>query len=97
MALPLTSDLAVFFDTNDFGVTATVGGTSFTVILDKIYVEQAVGTVGIEGSNPVAICRSSDVSSVVHNTAITVDSISYTVVGVEPDNTGVTLLVLEAA
>ena len=50
------------------------------------------GAVEVSGSNPIAYCRSSDVSAAVQDSTIVIDSTTYTVIDVENDETGMTLL-----
>jgi len=77
----------------DFGVDATVGANTFTVIFENAYVE--VGDIA--GTYPTALALDSDVSaySIARGTALTINSVSYKVRIPQPDGTGYTLLVLE--
>lgn len=91
-----TEDLSGFFDTGDFADAGTythVGASPATVngIFDSYFVDP----LGIEGNSPRFICASSDVSSVAHGDSLVVDSVTYHVVGVEPDGTGVVVLKLQ--
>ena len=64
-------------------------------------------TVGVESSTPVAYCKTKDVSSASHGDSLafsaqtdldgnTIKSAkTYSVVNVQPDNTGVTVLILQ--
>lgn len=80
-----------------FGETVTVGGTDITAIVDTEYSALNLG-IGIESSDPQITCKTSDVSSAQHGTAVTMRSASYTVSGPpEPDGTGMTVLKLEEA
>lgn len=88
-----TEDLSPFFDVaGGFAQTATVGGSSFPVIFDKAYVSALGGMV--ESTGPACMAKSSDVSSVVQGTTITIAAVAYTVTAVEPDGTGITVLQL---
>lgn len=86
---------------SDFGVTATYTAdgespTSITVIFDKTYLGvDAGGEVTVESNNPVALCRTSDVSDADHAATLVINSVTYNVVGVQPDGTGLTHLELE--
>jgi len=77
----------------DWGVTATKGADTFTVIFDNEFVEIA----DIAGTHPMALARSSDVTaySVAVGDTLVVSGTSYIVRIVQPDGTGMTLLVLE--
>lgn len=92
----LADDLAAFFDTaGGFAQTATVGGSSFPVIFDSAYQVAIDGVV--ESAGPACHARTSQVSAVVQGTAITINAVSYKVREVQPDGTGVTVLLLERA
>jgi hypothetical protein len=95
MSLFSQDDLAEMFSTGALGTPATFGGNSISVVFLNNYVAISGGTVDIEGTFPVATCRTSDVTGVVHGSALTVDSVAYTVVNVQPGSTsGTTKLVL---
>lgn len=89
--MAFTEDLTAFFDTSDFAITATVGGSSVNGILDSEFVE--VGDV--EAARPVFMCASSDVPSVTHGTTVVASGTTYKVIGIEPDGTGITQLYLQ--
>jgi hypothetical protein len=99
MALEGSADLAGYFDTNANGSAATItidgSGSSIDVIFNKEFFEIPGNEVGVQSSQPVFYCRSSDVTNVEQGDTIQVDSITYNIVSVEPDNTGVTVLIGE--
>lgn len=75
--MPMVEDLSVFFNTGEFATVATISGASVTGIKREGVTE--VGDVlrpAIE-----FVCPAADVSGVVDGTAVTVDSVSYTVAG----------------
>jgi hypothetical protein len=84
-------DFAPFFA--DFGVNVTLGSATFKGIFDADHIA-ALGGV-IDGQQPQVVCRSSDVAAAAFGGAITVNATSYTVRGIAPDGTGLTLLTLE--
>lgn len=93
MAVETDADRAAYLA--DFGVTAIYGGSSFTVIYDRPYVD----TGDMAGYAPEAMARTADVTSagVEVGEAITIDGTAFTVRRIEPDGTGMTVLGLEAA
>ncbi len=101
MAVETASELAVFFETDDFGVAATYtkqGGSPATVngIFDNEFFEvETGGEVAVAMEQPRFACRTSDVSTASEGDSITINSIAYTVRVVQSDGTGVTVLVLE--
>lgn len=90
-------DLSEFFDTTyGFAVTATYNGvTSVNGIFDAEYFETTAGFGGIQSSQPVFLCRAADMPSAVHGQTLVVNAVTYQIVGVEPDGSGITLLKLE--
>ena len=84
-------DTGPFF--GDFGVQATLNGQAVSVIFDAGYAESFGGMVG--GSGPKAIAQAS--INAVRDQSLVIASKTYTVVGVEPDGTGLVLLRLEEA
>lgn len=91
----LLTDLANFFDDNDFSVKAIIGSATIDVIFDNAFFGQEVGgSVQIDEGVPVAYAVTSDVGSVANGTTVVIESVTYVVVGREDDNTGVTMLTL---
>lgn len=91
----LISDLATYFDANDFADTATfshAGGatTNISVIFDNDY----LASLGVETSAPIALCKSSDVESAAHNDTLTISGTVYRITGIHPDGSGITTLIL---
>lgn len=98
--MAFTEDIDAFFDTDDFATAATYtpdGGSPSTVkgIFDDEYFDEVGGSVGIEGSQPRFMCKLEDVSDVSQGDALSVNGISYQIVNVQKDGTGVVILVLE--
>jgi len=102
MAIEGDTERAIFFDTSDFGISATYtpdGGSAATVsgILDKDFaLADLGGGVGVASADPRFVCRTSDVASAAGGDTLVAGGITYTVRAVEDDGTGVTVLVLEA-
>ena len=82
----------------DWGSTATYGDTSagstasVIAMLKREYYEETAGDATVQSSSPVAHVRTSDVSSVVQGDTLAIDSVTYTIVEVSPDNEGITQL-----
>lgn len=93
--MAFTEDLTVFFA--DFGVTATPDvGADVTVIFDRAHIEMMGGD--ISGTRPVALAVSADVSSWTSNsTRLAIGGTTYILRDIQPDGTGLSLLLLEAA
>ena len=91
----LTDDLDGFLQTTEFASAATFDGSTINVILDREFLAQTVnGEVGIESTRPIVHCKASDVESATHGDRIKIGTQRYRIDGIEPDNTGFTVLVL---
>ena len=87
-------DLSTFFDVRaGFAVSATLNGVPVSGIFDNGYDEQAIA-LGIVSSGPVFTLASSSVPASAINMPLVVNSITYKVVAVMTDGTGVTRLQL---
>lgn len=76
----------------DFGVDAVVDGVNVVGIFDKAY-QESFGIVS--GDNPILVVSSNVAAA--EGDSVTINATSYTVAGVQPDGTGITILQLEAA
>lgn len=91
----LTSDLSTLLGTDDFGVAGAItDGATINGIFDDASEMVNAETGAVETTNPQFICRTADVSSVVIATVITISSTPYSVIGIQPDGTGLTTLIL---
>ena len=91
---------AYFFNTDEFGQSATVtpsGGsaTSINVIFDKPDETLTLGEAGITSHRPRITCRESDISNVVFGDSVVVNSTNYTVAEILKDGTGIAEVYLE--
>lgn len=100
MALETAADLAGFFDTDAHGVSAVItinsSSSTISIIFNNEYFAIDPGTgMQIDGTQPVVTGRSSDMSGVDNADTISINSVAYNIVDVQPDGQGVTQLVLE--
>lgn len=93
MALTSFDDLDTFFNDAEFGVFATLNGQTIKVILDNQYAE----TYNASGTTPVLLAKSSDVASAQRGQTIVINTISYSIKTIEPDNTGTSRMELTKA
>jgi hypothetical protein len=94
--MPFTEDLAAMFDVDyGFAVLATSGAASFPVLFDNAYQGSLNGLV--QDTNPIARARASDVAALVQGSPLTVAAVTYRIVSLQPDGTGVTVLELRRA
>lgn len=85
-----SEDLSGFLVSGELGDIATIAGVDVRGVFDRPYVE----TLDHAGHRPTFTCASDDVLGVSRGDAVFVDGITYTVVGIEPDGTGLTTLIL---
>lgn len=84
----------VFFNTDEFGSSATYthGGTPATV--KGIFDNEYVSIQGVESLAPVFRTATASVPSAEHGDTLVIDGTTYYIIGIQPDGTGVTLLIL---
>lgn len=88
-------DHSLFFA--DYGVTAIVGGQTVSVIFDNGYALGGVGAIGMASSQPTLTLATASVPANPVGTAVAVGGGNYLVGAHEPDGTGMSRLLLEAA
>ena len=101
MAIETDTQRAIYFDTDDFGTSATFtdvsAGTSSTVkgMFDKDSQEiVGMSDVGIMEDVTTFHCVTTDVSSAVFDDTLLISSTTYKIKKIEPDGTGMTKLTL---
>ena len=87
-----TEDLADFFKTADHGTAASYTHAATTTTVNGLFEKAYLETFNTQGSQPTFMCATADVSSAAHGDTLVIGGTTYSVVGVEPDGTGVTLL-----
>jgi len=101
MAVETATELAIFFDVDDFGIAATytpVGGQPRTVngIFDNPQASRnATDLLDVTIPAPQFVCRTSDVASVAEGDALVIGGVSYIIRVTLTDGTGVSTLLLE--
>jgi hypothetical protein len=87
-------DFTAFFSSAEFSVPCTLpGGAVVQVIVDQPHAEASF----MEASNPSALGRSDELAAVGHGAEVSAGGVDWRVVGVQPDGTGLTRLILERA
>ncbi|MBY0261215.1 MAG: head-tail joining protein [Phycisphaerales bacterium] len=89
----LTSDLPTMFSVGEFAVSGTLDGAPLTGIFDAAYIDP----LGVVSNSPVLVCASSDLSLATRGSVVIINAISYFVRDIQPDGTGMTVLILERA
>lgn len=91
-------DTSLMFDTTlGFAQAATVGGASVAVIFDNASALGAVGPYGMATTQPAITLPTAQVPADPVGTAVLVNATAYVVAAHEPDGTGISRLLLEAA
>ena len=101
MAIETDTQRAIYFDTDEFGTSATFtdvsASTSSTVkgMFDKDSQEIiGMSDVGVMEDVPTFHCVTTDVSSAVFDDTFVISSTTYKIKKIEPDGTGMTKLTL---
>ncbi|MFA4871379.1 MAG: hypothetical protein WC623_24485 [Pedobacter sp.] len=90
----IAEDLNIFLNSSELGTVAAYGGNSFNVqFFDEFESSQVFGSEA-ETSSPSAIVKDSDVIGITHGATITINNTAYKVRGIQPDKTGLTILIL---
>jgi hypothetical protein len=98
-AADMVTDLATFFNTDEFAVSATltVGAvvTYPKVIFSAPFRSLNPANGEIESTAPEARCKTSDVSSAVHGSTLVIGGVTYKVIGKQPVEDAIeTILIL---
>jgi len=81
----------------DFGVDVTFGASTIKGIFDNDHAPvDAGGGVQFSIQQAMLVCRTVDLSGVAEGSLVTISGTDYAVVDIQPDNEGMTMLVLEA-
>ena len=91
-------DLTAFFDaTNGFAQAVTINGSSVSAIFDNANALGSVGPYGVASTQPTLTLPTISVPANPVGLSAVVDAVTYLVAAHEPDGTGVSRLLLEAA
>lgn len=88
-----TEELSVFLDTDDFATAVTVDGDSVDVIFEDTWVELTIGNVPYSGIKPTVFGRKEDFEGK-NGEIVVVGSVSYTIIDIQPDGSGMVLVIL---
>lgn len=90
----ITNDLATFLNTNEFATSITYNSNVIKGIFDDAYKGINMATGEIESTDPQVVVKTSDVSDIEHGNNLVISSTTYYVIGIQPDGTGLTTLIL---
>lgn len=97
------SDLALFFGTDDFGVSATVNGSTVNGVFFNGFesVQSPLFDSEVQSNAPYFLAQSQDISDsgvdTDSNRSVTISGVSYLCKSINPDGTGITKLELMEA
>ena len=91
-------DLTAFFDaTNGFAQAVTINGSSVSAIFDNANALGSVGPYGMASTQPMLTLPTTSVPANPVGLSAVVGAVTYLVAAHEPDGTGISRLLLEAA
>lgn len=90
----LTSDLDVYFNEDEFAVDVTYNAATIQGIFDDEFTSAIDGDIGVETTDPQVLVRTSDVVGALHGETMTINSVVYNIIGIQPEGTEVTLILL---
>lgn len=90
----LTNDLDVFLNSDEFAVDITYQAATIQGIFDAPFSSAVEGEMGIESTLPQVLVKTGDVPNIAHAETMTINSVVYNVIGIQPDGTGMTLILL---
>ena len=88
------NDLAVFLNPRDLGDTATFKNEEINIQFVDEY--EAITLLGleIENARPMAMAATTDITGIKHRDTLVIDTITYYVIEIHDDGTGITTLLL---
>lgn len=92
-----TEDTTAFFAVAELGDTVTVNGVAVPAMFDNGYSAADVGAVGMASSQPFITLATASVPASPVGMAAVCNGTAYTIAAHEPDGTGISRLLLEAA
>ena len=97
--LDFDDDLKEMLSSDEHGVTFFLSGIKLEGIINNEFLSQEIGRVGYESTTPMLYASSVEIRNAKHGDAIKITKGkhkgNYKIKGVQPDGTGLSLLVLE--
>ena len=90
----ITTDLAAFLNSNELGDVAIYNGNTINVLFLNEHEAVMLFGLEVESASPLIMARDSDISGIQHGSTIVVSGITYKVIDIQPDGTGLTTLIL---
>jgi hypothetical protein len=95
--MAFTEDLDIFFNEDDFAVSVTLNGDTFSAILDTPTDGYEYGDASVEADHKVIRCKTADLvaANIARRDTITVDGDSYKVANYRHEGQGTSIVWLE--
>lgn len=90
----LTDDLNIFLDDSEFAVDVIFNSETIQGIFDNEFIAVVKDDIGVETTTPQCQFKTSDVLSAAHGDIMTINSVDYNIIGIQPDGTDMTLILL---
>ena len=90
----MVTDLDTFLNSDEFAVDITYGGGTIKGIFDNEFIANNQDEISVEDLQPQVIVKTSDVPGLAHGATMTIESVVYNVTGIQPDGTGLTVVIL---
>jgi len=90
----IITDLDTFINADEFAVDITYNAATIQGVFDDEFSSAVQGEMGIESTVPQVQVKTSDVPTVAHGETMTINSTVYNIIGIQPDGTGMTLILL---
>lgn len=90
----LTNDLTFFLDNEEFAVDVLYNAATIQGIFDDEFTSGADDGVGVETTVAQVLVKTSDVASAAQGETMTINTVDYNIIGIQPDGTGLTLILL---
>lgn len=90
-------DLSAFMNVAEFSITVTLNGHTVAAIFDNGSATGSVGAFGMSSTQPQLTIATTDVPVNPVGQAAVANGVNYLVAAHEPDGTGISRLILEAA
>jgi len=94
--MAFTEDLDIFLDTDGFATTVTVDSVAVTAIFESAWVEVTIGQTPYSGVKPTLFGKASDFSGKFGKTVVAGGE-NYTIIDIQPDGSGMVLVILTEA
>lgn len=90
----LTDDLGIYFDDEEFAVEITFNAGTIIGIFDNEFISAVEGEIGVESTAPQVLVKSLDITSSAHGQTMTIEGTDYKIIGIQPDGTGTSIVLL---